>query len=305
MNLKKKEILENSKNLAKKYNCDLSIPNGEETGIGNILMYTRLVEELSLKLGRPIKVLTAPLNPKVGIVNGEVEYPFFENNPFIESILNINDIDKELIYTINSELEDFAQFNHIIENICFSYDVKPRKLKASIFLTKDEKITALKRLSNLKRPLICIHPGGTTSSQKGNSWFTDNWKKIINKYHKEAGFVQIGRIDIDKRESLDVYNPQTTLRELMAIIWASDIFIGFDSSPMHMATAFDKPVLCLFDMLIKEKAESKCGEGYSPSVMLRWSYPQNRNIAILKEKDNESLRLVLNFIDEQVFKLKT
>lgn len=298
-----RKILKNSKNLAKKYKCDLSIPNGEHTGIGNILMYTRLIEELALKLGRPIRILTAPLKPEVGIVEGEINYPIFENNPYIESIVNINQIDKSLIHIINSELEEFAQFNHIIENLCFSYSVRPRKLKPSIFLTKEEKVNALRKLSHLKRPLICIHPGGTTSSQQESSWFVDNWKEIILKYKKHVGFVQIGRIDIDKRESLDIYNPKTTLRELMSIIWASDIFIGFDSSPMHMATAFDKPVLCLFDMLIKEKAESKCGVGYSPSVMLRWSYPQNRNIAILKEKDNESLQLAFNFIDEQIFKL--
>jgi len=44
-----------AKYYAKKHRCDLAVPNA--TGIGNIIVFTRLVEEYALRLGRSLCII--------------------------------------------------------------------------------------------------------------------------------------------------------------------------------------------------------------------------------------------------------
>ena len=47
--------------ICRRFDCDVAVPN--VTGIGDILMYTRMVEEVSMRFGRPINLLTGPIQP--------------------------------------------------------------------------------------------------------------------------------------------------------------------------------------------------------------------------------------------------
>lgn len=290
-----------SKKLAVEYDCDLSIPNGLQTGIGNVLMFTPLVEAMARKKGRPLRLLSAPLNPLVGVTPDETDYPVWLHNPYVESIVTIPAEQESTIAAINAEQDNCCQFNHVIENICFNYKVRPRHLRPEIFLSHEEQSWALEQLRHLQRPVIALHPSGTTAPTNKDGWGRSRWLEIISECH-QASFVQIGKPQ-SREPELGIPKPRTTLRQAFALIWASDIFIGFDSSPMHVATAFQKPVLALWDALNKLRAEESWQAGFSPAVMLRWSYPQNRNLMILGEKDKELKQVMLAWINEQVKKI--
>ena len=83
---------------------------------------------------------------------------------------------------------------------------------------------------------------------------------------------------------------------MIALIWASDIYIGFDTGPSHIATALQKPSLVLWDALRKAPLEEEKEAGFSIAHLPRWAYPQNKNLVIIGEKDREILESCLEFI---------
>ncbi len=146
---------------ASEYGCDLALPNG--SGIGNILMFTPLVEALSLKLGRSLKILTGRFNPWVGVVDNECRFPVWKDNPYVSVIVDADRIDPGIMEKVVMEEDNYPQFGHVIENICHCYGLKPRYMRPSLFLSGDEKDWAMETLSGLQRPVVCIGPSGTSS----------------------------------------------------------------------------------------------------------------------------------------------
>lgn len=286
-----------SKNLAKEMKCDLAVPNGK--GIGNVICFTRLVEICAKKLARRISILTAPIDPAAGTLDNEDMFPIWKNNPYIEKIKDCSTSSLDYILAINSEQDNCCQFNHFIENICYSYGFICNDLRASLHLSIKEMIWAFDKLSNLRRPLICLHMGGTSSPIEGTPWYLDNWKVLISKHKKRCGFFQVGKKDLDVKE-IGIPHFETTIRQMMSLIWSADVFIGFDSSPAHIATAFQKPTAVLWNVLYKNDLEEPFQKGFGPSALTRWSYPQNRNLMMLGEKRNELIDLLGIFIKDNI-----
>lgn len=278
-----------SRLLADRFACDLAVPNG--AGIGNVLAFTRVVDDFARSIGRRIRLLTAPLQPLVGNVSGEEPYPHWKHNPFISEILNIEDVAPGAIDQINHEQDNLVTYSHVIENILFHYGLKPSALKPSLYLSLDEQAWAIDRLSEFHRPLIIIHAGGTSSPLHPSPWFVENWRRLIERMGDKVTFFQVGRMGLDTKE-LRIPFIATSLRELMALIWASDAFVGFDSSPAHMATAFDIPAIVLWEVLRKSPIEDPHEPGFGASALTRWSYPQNANFMLLGERDQEIVSLV-------------
>lgn len=291
-----------AKSLAQKANCDLAVPNGQDSGIGDVLVFTPLVEEFARRVGRRIRLLTAPLDPVVGLVADESMYPIWLNNPFISDIVDARMFGSDAVRALSDERNNCCQFNHIIENICVSYGLSVRRIRPSLYLTMAEQAWALDTLNNMRRPLIAVHPGGKTSPLPNSAWHEENWREVIRRCHDVADFVQIGKPDYDQR-TLGIVAPQTTLRQMFSIIWACDAFIGFDSSPMHVAAAFDRPSIILWDPERKLLAEESWQTGFSPAVMLRWGYPKNRNLMILGERSDELIIQIERWIRELCLKL--
>lgn len=290
-------ILPKTKAIAKKHKVDLAIPNCPGSGVGNALVYTRLVEEYALKYGKTLKIFTGPLSPSIGKVGGENPFAIWENNPFVSEIVNGEEVSHEDLKIVNQERQSLIQLTHVIENICWGYGISPRELRSSLFLSKEEMAWAINQLESLPRPLICLHPGGNTKSLPGSPWHLSNWAKLMERFQGKIGFFQVGSIELGDYD-LGLLNPGKYLRQMLSLIWASDAFIGFDSSPMHIATSFRKPVITIFDMRRKYEAEVKYSALHIPSVMLRWSYPFNHNIAVMEnDGDNASLDKVCHALN--------
>lgn len=285
-----------SKLYADKYGCDLSVP--AYIGIGSLVCYTRLVEAFALRAGRPIRLLTAPLDYSWhGRNPAEADYPLWENNPYIEEIVNSNELDTEIMEQVSAEMDNFCQPVHEIENICAPYGLRPRKLCGSLFLSQEEMQWGLHTLAHLKRPVVCLCPYGRSSSLPDSPWYMEKWMLLIETLKEQVGFFQIGNNHFTQKE-IPVFTPETTIRQAMALIWASDMYVGFDTGPSHIATALEKPALVIWDAVLKSQLEEAKEAGFSSAMMNRWSYPQNKNLMILGERNNEVLEGCIEFIVE-------
>jgi len=284
-----------SRRYASEHGCDLAIAGS--IGIGSLVCYTRLVEEFALREGRPIRLLTVPLDCSFDgrRSEGEGDYPLWDGNPFIETIVNADLIDPAISEHLSAEMDNFCQARHEIENLCAPYGLRPRALRGSLFLSSEEKQWGLAQLSGLKRPVVCLCPYGRSSSPPGSPWYLDRWLELVEALEPRAGLFQVGHDNFEQKP-LPVFTPPTTIRKIIALIWASDFYIGFDTGMSHIATALAKPAVVLWDAVRKAPLEEAKQAGFSIAHMNRWAYPQNRNLVILGEKHRELLDLCLELV---------
>ena len=287
-----------SRRYAREHGCDLAVPGS--IGIGSLVCYTRLVEEFALRKGRPIRLLTVPLDCSLDgrRSEGEGDYPLWDGNPFIETIVNADLIDPAISAHLSAEMDNFCQSRHEIENLCAPYGLRPRALRGSLFLSREEMQWGLAQLSALKRPVVCLCPYGRSSSLPGSPWHLDRWLELVQALESKAGLLQVGNENFEQKP-LPVFAPKTTIRKIIALLWASDLYIGFDTGPSHIATALGKPAVVLWDAVRKAPLEEAKQAGFSIAHMNRWAYPQNRNLVILGEKKREVLDLCLEFASER------
>lgn len=290
-----------SKFYAERHGYDLTVPNG--SGVGNLLMFTRLVEEYARAAGRRIRLLTAPFRPTIGVVEGEEDYPIWANNPFIREIGNADELNPEIMPAVNAEIDNYCQYNHVIENICSQYGLRPSALRPSIYLTLEEMAWALEQLEPYPRPVIALHPDSTTAPRPGHPWHRERWLSLAAELGMRGTVLQIHKHGEDDRD-LRTVRIATRLRQMFALIWACDVFVGLDSSPSHVATAFCKPAVVLWEPLQKLWAEEGWQAGFAPAVLLRWGYPQNRNLFLLGERENEVIDQVLEYVDAEIASLR-
>lgn len=281
---------------AARHGCDLAVPGS--IGIGSLVCYTRLVEAMALDRGRRLRLLTSPLSYSwFGAVEGEAPYPIWENNPYIGEIVDGLAIDTAMMAEIASEMDNFCQTRHEIENICAPYGLRPRRVVGQLFLSEREMAWALDTLAELPRPVVCLCPYGRSSPLESSPWYLEKWERMIAAMGGRVGFLQVGNNHLEQKP-LAVFTPRTKIREMIALIWASDMFVGFDTGPGHIAAALEKPAAILWDAVHKTPLEEAKQPGFSLATMLRWAYPQNRNLMILGEREDEVLHECLDFIED-------
>ncbi len=283
---------------AARHQCDLAVPS--YLGLGSQICYTPLVEAVARRLGRPLRLLTGPTDSAYGRhPEEELTFPIWEHNPFVAEIVDAEEIDPHILEELSEEVENYCQFGHVIENICAPYGVRPRRLAGSLYLTNAEMRWGLETLSHLKRPVVCLCPYGRSSSAPDSPWYLARWQEIIDALAGEVSFFQTGHDDHRTKE-LPVFSPPSTVRQSMALIWASDVYIGFDTGPSHIATAFAVPAAVLWDALRKMELKDPHRLGFGIAHMSRWAYPQNRNLVILHERHGEVLQGCIDFVRETV-----
>jgi ADP-heptose:LPS heptosyltransferase len=113
------------------------------------------------------------------------------------------------------------------------------------------------------RRKILIHPGVSKISVQKNilkGWPADSWADLI-RLLSQAGhqvFLLGGPDDEDIVQEIrnlipgslanyqDLFGKTTNLKQLAALIQASDLLVSVDSSPMHIAVGYGKPVVAMF-----------------------------------------------------------
>lgn len=135
--------------------------------------------------------------------------------------------------------------------------VKPEPfVRPSLVVTTGEQEWAQARLSSIPKPRILIHPGGLSARhwQMQHAW--DLAKRLVQKGY---GVILTGSQAEAKRweeacggasalhtNILDLKG-QLTVRELMAVIEASQVVVSGATGPAHMAAALNVPTVSIFD----------------------------------------------------------
>ena len=132
--------------------------------------------------------------------------------------------------------------------------------KPKIVLTEEEKGAGKKILlsSGIKfdKPIIAIH---LMTSNLVKTWGKDKYRGIIERIAKEleADIILVGADS--ERENIEqisegVLSPErnlagkTSLRELVSILHQTDVFLGSDSGPMHIASTGGAYVIAIFNL---------------------------------------------------------
>ncbi|MCC3264169.1 hypothetical protein LLE87_39015, partial [Paenibacillus polymyxa] len=76
----------------------------------------------------------------------------------------------------------------------------------------------------------------------------------------------------------------------------SDLVVGFDSSVAHVATAFSKPTLVLWEPVQKAQIDLVEQPGLGAAAITRGGYSQNRNLVLLNDIHHDIRRLVAEWI---------
>lgn len=117
----------------------------------------------------------------------------------------------------------------------------------------------------IKRPLISIHPG-SSSKTKYKRWSKENYSKLSDRLVRELnatiiftwGENELGWVEEIRKEMEEpsILAPKTdTLIKLAEIFRRSDLYIGGDTGPMHIASMVGTPVVVIYgptDPIINE-----------------------------------------------------
>ncbi len=280
--------------------CDLAV--GNRLGIGSLICLTPVVKLTARRLGRPLQLLTAPYDTWNNTPIDGPSYPMWEHNPYIEEIVDGRTLDPHLMWEVSRESHNFPQIGHFIDNYLAAHGLRRKfdmPLRGDLYLSAAEQNAALERLAHLPRPLVCLCPYGRSSSATDSPWYLERWQELIAAIEGRVGLFAVGGGDNPKPLPLD--QPVTNLRELFALLWAADAYVGFDTGPAHAATALGVPSVVLWDAVTKSPLEEGKQPGYAAATLNRWGYPQNRNLTILGERDNEVMDEILSFIAAQLF----
>ena len=124
--------------------------------------------------------------------------------------------------------------------------VKPSAEPPKLYLKEEEKFWAQSLLNRLKKPIVAINP---ISGGSAPDWTVENYSKLAkNLMELGISIVLTGqkRIKFEEKGSFLNLTGKTSLRELMAILWAVDIFISGSTGPAHIAASLGTPTISIF-----------------------------------------------------------
>jgi len=131
--------------------------------------------------------------------------------------------------------------------------ILPAAQKLSLQCTDEEMHWAKSKLG--RRRWAAINPGAAYGSAK--RWYPEKFGQVADALASDFGFgvvlvggqgeVEIGR-EIESRVLSKPLNliGRTSVRQLMAVLSSVELVITNDSGPMHIAAAFDRPIVALF-----------------------------------------------------------
>ena len=122
---------------------------------------------------------------------------------------------------------------------------------------------------NNSGPIVIIHPG---ASWHGRRWKHERYALVADRLVAEysARIILAGshsereiaeKIADNMKNSVMITAGETTVREFIGLLEQSDVFLGLDSGPMHMASATETKIVALFGPAHSD-AVSPWGDGH-------------------------------------------
>jgi ADP-heptose:LPS heptosyltransferase len=192
---------------------------------------------------------------------------------------------------VNRERDNITQFGHMLQNIAYHYGLRPRVMRPSLYLTTAECAWAIQTLQGLRRPVICLHPHTTSGPPPGHPWHADKWLEVIKRLSGIASFFEL-RLHGVEQSRTEATSFTTTLRQMFALVWAADLVICFDSLISHVAAAFERHAVVLWDPTRKVDIEERWQRGFALAALSRWSYPQHENVVLLGDREDEIVNVI-------------
>ncbi|WP_457568375.1 glycosyltransferase family 9 protein [Desulfurobacterium sp.] len=131
-------------------------------------------------------------------------------------------------------------------------------LAPELFVSQDE-VKGVREKFSLNFPFAVIAPGSVWPTKR---WIPEYFASTGRYLMERKGLVPVivgSKADVPVAEEVFRSIPfavntagKTNLRELMALIAGSKIVVTNDSSPVHFASAFNKPVIAVFGPTVKE-----------------------------------------------------
>ncbi|RMG01505.1 MAG: lipopolysaccharide heptosyltransferase II [Nitrospirae bacterium] len=130
-----------------------------------------------------------------------------------------------------------------------------------IYLDHEEREEGLRRITELRRPVILLNPGAAYGSAK--RWPIENFTRLSEMVINDLGGsivitgskseMEIGKSitskipgELKAENTILDLSGRTTLRELITVISAVDLVVTNDSGPMHITYAVGTPLVALF-----------------------------------------------------------
>lgn len=231
-------------------------------GIGDVLMCTPALRQL--KADFPELELTFAID--MHSTSGNIYYELMKNAPFVNHLIDarfVKDQDYDAVVDISSvcikhEHSGLPLLNRIdiFARACGIPNLVNKKSWYSV--TNAEFTWAQKILEPLRKDgkkIVVLH---TASMEGKRCWPREKYFQLVEQGLQDNLSVCFVLLDFnhvfDKWEQYsNCYNASnTTLRQMAALIAASDFFIGPDSGPMHLAGAIGIPSVITFGSIPPE-----------------------------------------------------
>lgn len=155
-----------------------------------------------------------------------------------------------------------------------------------------------------RRPVCVIHPWGGTQSHVIDAGF---WESLVARWQGRVSFVQVG-IEGQRRIQgcagyLLLPRAPRYARRLFALLAAAQGFVGVDSGPMHVASAFDLPSLILTNVSELERVfEDRKSHPYyhGRNWLLGFLYPQHQHVSVVGQSVCEIHQAADFFLEARV-----
>lgn len=145
---------------------------------------------------------------------------------------------------------------HVVDlnrDLMASLGIKPGDRRPVLHVTPEERGAAHARLASLgaAAPRVAIHPGGHYPSQR---WPAERFAELVTGLTGQIGaacIVVAGADEQDLVERICAATPDAlstgplSVREMMAVFSACDLFVGNNSGPLHVASALGLPTVSL------------------------------------------------------------
>ncbi|QPJ65199.1 MAG: hypothetical protein G3M78_07275 [Candidatus Nitrohelix vancouverensis] len=181
----------------------------------------------------------------------------------VEHKINNHYIGRNKYYTALTPISDHYRSSTQRDLDCLRVmGVEPTRIKPEIHLSDEEIAWARNELQAMgldpQKKLIVVHP---TAAVAIREWGMDRFGQLIQRLDALEDAQVLAICSPTERPRLDpllAYSPhlkilhQTSIRQMMAAIHCAALVVDNDSSPSHVAAAFDIPAVVLFSQAIRE-----------------------------------------------------
>lgn len=225
-------------------------------GIGDVLMVTPALRQLK----KDFKKIHITYALDMHTTGGNNYYELMRNCPFVDELVDARYVQHNAYdavidvsaVCIRFERSDLPAMNRV-DLFGRAMGIRSISDRRSWYqVTEDESVWARRQVASARaagKKIVVLH---TASMEEKRCWPIDKYLQIVHQANQDQLPIQFVILDFNRKHSnwaqysncIDL--SQTTVREMAALIQESDLFIGPDSGPMHIAGAVGTLSLVLF-----------------------------------------------------------